>query len=339
MKKSQLSEKDDSKKDKETAEKNSPQNIKQEFSSNNRRNTHRFDSGRQDKSHTGNFQRKDLPISNENKNESQKGTKKIENKNEKRDYKFEKTSYQGHTVYKYVENNRNVRKDRNTHNKSIESGRSYGTVPENKKVETSAGKFAGKPAMKSTAKTAPSSTLSSTISAADVWKNAAKILDSKKITKTLERKEVLPSKNIEKLNFTKSEMLNSLKHSILNRYTVQKPEIAKNKVEVPDFFPKKPLHVFNGPNVYQMLDIDTLFFIFYFSRDEKQVFSAKELKKYSWRYHTKYNTWFQRLEEPKLITEYYEQGIFLFFDFEVTWTNRKKKDFTFEYKYLENIEM
>ena len=127
--------------------------------------------------------------------------------------------------------------------------------------------------------------------------------------------------------------------SILHQCTMKTPYESNEKVSVPDFFPKKPIHIFDGPDVYSKLDIDTLFFIFYFSKDENQVFSARELKKYSWRYHTKYNTWFQRLEEPKLITEYYEQGVFLFFDFEVTWTNRKKKDFTFEYKYLENIEM
>jgi CCR4-NOT transcription complex subunit 3 len=106
------------------------------------------------------------------------------------------------------------------------------------------------------------------------------------------------------------------------------------------FFPKQPLHVFVGPEIYRNLDIDTLFFIFYFQPGTiKQYFAAKELKNYSWRFHTKYLTWFQRLEEPKLITEDYEQGVFLFFDYDVTWSNRKKKDFTFEYKYLENVEM
>lgn len=36
--------------------------------------------------------------------------------------------------------------------------------------------------------------------------------------------------------------------------------------------------------------------------------AAKELKKQSWRYHKKYLTWFQRHEEPKEITNDYEQG-------------------------------
>ena len=39
--------------------------------------------------------------------------------------------------------------------------------------------------------------------------------------------------------------------------------------------------------------------------------AAKELKKQSWRFHKKYLTWFQRHEEPKIITEDYEQGTYI----------------------------
>jgi CCR4-NOT transcriptional regulation complex NOT5 subunit len=35
--------------------------------------------------------------------------------------------------------------------------------------------------------------------------------------------------------------------------------------------------------------------------------AARELKKQLWRYHKKYLTWFQRHEEPKEITNDYEQ--------------------------------
>ena len=38
-----------------------------------------------------------------------------------------------------------------------------------------------------------------------------------------------------------------------------------------------------------------------------QYLAAKALKKQSWRFHTKYMMWFQRHEEPKTITEDYEQ--------------------------------
>lgn len=45
--------------------------------------------------------------------------------------------------------------------------------------------------------------------------------------------------------------------------------------------------------------------------------AAKELKKQSWRYHRKYNTWFQRHEEPKVATDEYEQGTYVYFDFHI----------------------
>lgn len=38
-----------------------------------------------------------------------------------------------------------------------------------------------------------------------------------------------------------------------------------------------------------------------------QYLAAKALKKQSWRFHTKYMMWFQRHEEPKTITEEFEQ--------------------------------
>jgi hypothetical protein len=49
----------------------------------------------------------------------------------------------------------------------------------------------------------------------------------------------------------------------------------------------------------------------------QQYLAAKELKKQSWRYHKKYNTWFQRHEEPKLTTDEYEQGTYVYFDFHI----------------------
>lgn len=64
--------------------------------------------------------------------------------------------------------------------------------------------------------------------------------------------------------------------------------------------------------------------------------AARELKKQSWRFHKKYSTWFQRHEEPKTITEDYEQGIYIYFDYENAWCQRKKNDFRFEYRYLED---
>lgn len=49
----------------------------------------------------------------------------------------------------------------------------------------------------------------------------------------------------------------------------------------------------------------------------QQYLAARELKKHSWRYHKKYNTWFQRHEEPKITTDEYEQGTYVYFDFHI----------------------
>jgi len=37
-----------------------------------------------------------------------------------------------------------------------------------------------------------------------------------------------------------------------------------------------------------------------------QFLAAQGLKKLSWRFHTRYMMWFQRFEEPKVITDEYE---------------------------------
>jgi hypothetical protein len=54
--------------------------------------------------------------------------------------------------------------------------------------------------------------------------------------------------------------------------------------------------------------------------------AAKELKRQSWRFHIKYLTWFQRHSEPQAITDEYEQGVYVYFDWENSWCQRKKSD-------------
>lgn len=102
-----------------------------------------------------------------------------------------------------------------------------------------------------------------------------------------------------------------------------------------------PPHHCDSIDFYQRLSTETLFFIFYYMevsvcvcvrlkvREYKdtwvvlltilyvpvcigqgtkaQYLSAKALKKQSWRFHTKYMMWFQRHEEPKTITDEFEQ--------------------------------
>ncbi|PKX98115.1 CNOT2/3/5 family protein [Aspergillus novofumigatus IBT 16806] len=101
----------------------------------------------------------------------------------------------------------------------------------------------------------------------------------------------------------------------------------------------QPLAIFDDPRLYDTgrIDTDTLFYLFYYRQGSyQQYLAAKALKNQSWRFHKQYQTWFQRHEEPKNITEDYEQGTYRFFDYESTWMNRRKADFKFIYKYLED---
>uniref|UniRef100_A0AAY4ALZ1 CCR4-NOT transcription complex subunit 3 n=1 Tax=Denticeps clupeoides TaxID=299321 RepID=A0AAY4ALZ1_9TELE len=100
-----------------------------------------------------------------------------------------------------------------------------------------------------------------------------------------------------------------------------------------------PPHLSDSIEFYQRLSTETLFFIFYYLEGTKaQYLSAKALKKQSWRFHTKYMMWFQRHEEPKTITDEFEQGTYIYFDYE-KWGQRKKEGFTFEYRYLEDRDL
>ncbi|KAF4455725.1 hypothetical protein F53441_2020 [Fusarium austroafricanum] len=102
-------------------------------------------------------------------------------------------------------------------------------------------------------------------------------------------------------------------------------------------FPREPLAIFDDPRLYSRIDPDTLFYVFYYKQGTAQQYmAAKALKDQSWRFHKQYQTWFQRHEEPKNITEDFEQGTYRFFDYESTWMNRRKADFKFAYKFLED---
>jgi len=90
-------------------------------------------------------------------------------------------------------------------------------------------------------------------------------------------------------------------------------------------------------DLFERLPMDTLFFVFYFQQGTyQQYLAAKQLKKHSWRFHKKYMTWFQRHEEPKVATEEYEEGTYVYFDYESGWCQRIKQEFKFEYAYLED---
>ncbi|XP_048333387.2 general negative regulator of transcription subunit 3 isoform X4 [Ziziphus jujuba] len=126
-------------------------------------------------------------------------------------------------------------------------------------------------------------------------------------------------------------------------YTPRHPAIT------PPSYPQVQAPIVNNPAFWERLGseaygTDTLFFAFYYQQNTyQQYLAAKELKKQSWRYHRKYNTWFQRHEEPKVATDEFEQGTYVYFDFHIAnddlqhgWCQRIKTEFTFEYNYLED---
>lgn len=116
-----------------------------------------------------------------------------------------------------------------------------------------------------------------------------------------------------------------LEHSLINApdtIDAEKPRHYKptTKYNTAPHYPQEPYPIFDDPSLYKRVDVDTLFYVFYYKQGTyQQYLAAKELKKQSWRFHKQYQTWFQRHEEPKTITEEYEQGTYRFFDYESTW--------------------
>jgi CCR4-NOT transcription complex subunit 3 len=137
------------------------------------------------------------------------------------------------------------------------------------------------------------------------------------------------------LSFENIPGLDPLEEDQLEEYQPRNP-----KPSTPSYFPQTVPSIFDDPILFEKFDIDTLFFIFYYQQGSyQQYLAAKELKRQMWRFHKKYLTWFQREEEPKVITPDYEQGTYVYFDYETGWCQRKKAEFTFEYKYLEDKDL
>lgn len=119
----------------------------------------------------------------------------------------------------------------------------------------------------------------------------------------------------------------------------------RNPVATPPSFPSVPAPVFDSREVFEQFDPDTLFFIFYYQQGTyQQYLAATELKRQGWRFHKKYLTWFQRHDEPKVSTDEYETGTFIYFDYANVvvrgqgsgWCQRIKSEFNFEYRFLED---
>ncbi|XP_018682100.2 general negative regulator of transcription subunit 3-like isoform X6 [Musa acuminata AAA Group] len=131
-------------------------------------------------------------------------------------------------------------------------------------------------------------------------------------------------------------------------------ERAKNYVPrhpavTPSSYPQTQAPIVDNPAFWERLGLDplgtdALFFAFYYQQNTyQQYLAARELKRQSWRFHKKFNTWFQRHEEPKVTNDNFERGNYVYFDFHIAndgsqhgWCQRIKTDFTFEYDFLED---
>ncbi|XP_047143211.1 CCR4-NOT transcription complex subunit 3 isoform X1 [Hydra vulgaris] len=118
-----------------------------------------------------------------------------------------------------------------------------------------------------------------------------------------------------------------------------RPYISRSAVPIANYHLHQAPPNIDSIEFFQRLSTETLFFIFYYQEGTRaQYLAAKALKKQSWRFHTKYMMWFQRHEEPKRITDEFEEGTYIFFDYE-KWSQRKRDGFTFEYRYLEDKDL
>ncbi|KAM0045331.1 putative CCR4-Not complex component, Not domain, CCR4-NOT complex subunit/5 domain superfamily [Helianthus debilis subsp. tardiflorus] len=128
-----------------------------------------------------------------------------------------------------------------------------------------------------------------------------------------------------------------------------KTYIPRHPAVTPQSYPQVQAPIVSNPAFWERHGSDntgtnTLFFAFYYQQNTyQQYLAAKELKKQSWRYHKKFNTWFQRHEEPKVATDDYELGTYVYFDFHMGneemqqgWCQRIKNEFKFEYSFLED---
>ncbi|RKP15022.1 Not1 N-terminal domain, CCR4-Not complex component-domain-containing protein [Piptocephalis cylindrospora] len=111
----------------------------------------------------------------------------------------------------------------------------------------------------------------------------------------------------------------------------------------PPYYPAQPPPMIPDA-FYATVDLDTLFFIFYYRpASYEQYRAAKEIKRRGWRFNTKQLAWFLRASStstspsvesgeqapplPRQVTDTYEQGVYDVFDYEGAWCKRKKADF------------
>ncbi|GAB2227800.1 hypothetical protein Droror1_Dr00009627 [Drosera rotundifolia] len=127
-----------------------------------------------------------------------------------------------------------------------------------------------------------------------------------------------------------------------------KPYISRRPASTPASYPKVQAPLIYNPTFWENLGkdpskADILFFTFYFQQNTyQQYLAARELKKQSWRYHKGLNSWFQRQADPIEVTNEYEKGSYMYFDFhakdelQLGWCRKLRHDYQFEYNYLED---
>ncbi|XP_074561463.1 uncharacterized protein LOC141817727 isoform X1 [Curcuma longa] len=147
------------------------------------------------------------------------------------------------------------------------------------------------------------------------------------------------------------QMLESAYYKLPQPRDSERPKtyVPRHPAITPASYPQTQSPIIDNPAFWERLGLDpmgtdALFFAFYYQQNTPQQYlAARELKRQSWRFHKKFNTWFQRHEEPKVTNDNFERGNYVYFDFHIAndgsqhgWCQRIKTDFTFEYDFLED---
>ena len=116
-----------------------------------------------------------------------------------------------------------------------------------------------------------------------------------------------------------------------------KPYTPRAPASIPASYPSGQAAAVDNPALFDRLDADTLFFAFYFHAGTRaQLLAARALKRQGWRFHLKYNTWFQRHDEPTAVGDDYETGTYAYFDpsgdGHEGWVQRIRANFMLEYR-------
>lgn len=109
---------------------------------------------------------------------------------------------------------------------------------------------------------------------------------------------------------------------------------TENSIDTRPSYPQTKNMKLVQPEFFKKYDLSTLFFIFFYSPGtSQQYFAGRELQNRDWIYHTKFQTWFHRIEEPKEKTAEYEISKYEYFDHSTSegWCVRKFNNFKLEF--------